>query len=569
MSGTNNGNGPPPGSLGASGPAGAGAFDIEGALRTALAHHQAGRLDEAKELYRRVLRAEPEQADALNLLGVAVQDGGDAAEAVRLIRRAIAVDGAEAHYYTNLGNALMAAGRLDEAVSAYRRGLALNPGSVIAHNNLGNVLVGLGRRQEAIESYDRALAIDPHYPSALYNLGGLLYAEEEREKALDYFQRAIRACPDDMESRFKLFLVLFELGDKQGAARHYEIWKSATGPRKSDQGTSVRILPSARMDPSADYTRKPYIHEFRDVSLLTSHWLVLEEKRIFYEELLNRNIEKVPFIKATGRDGSVFADLPEETSTLETPCVLLGGSPQYYHWMVDHLPRLSLVERSEEAAALPLLVNEDLADFQAQSLEVLGIPSDRLVKLKGPDHIRCRRLLVPTNLSHGFGWLHADGVGWLRRSFRQDTAVDDVQGGAFLYVSRRDADRRKLLNEEALIEALAPLGFEVVAPGELPFRAQLDAFSAAKLIVGPHGGGLVNMIFSPDAVRVIELQHVNYPSGYISGLAGSAGIPLKTIFGVPEGIGPFAGPDELEKSDFKIDVETVVSEVRETLREIA
>ena len=77
------------------------------------------------------------------------------------------------------------------------------------------------------------------------------------------------------------------------------------------------------------------------------------------------------------------------------------------------------------------------------------------------------------------------------------------------------------------------------------------------------------MIFSPDAVRVIELQHVNYPSGYISGLAGSAGIPFKTIFGEPEGIGPFAGPVELEKSDFKVDVETVVSEVRETLREIA
>ena len=568
MNGTNNGNGPPPGSLDASGPAGAGALDIEGALRTAPAHHQAGRLGEAKELYRRVLRAEPDQADALNLLGVAVQDDGDAAEAVGLLRRAIAVNSGEAHYHTYLGNSLQAAGEVDEAVAVYRRGLALDPGAAKAHNNLGNVLVGLGRWQEAIESYDRALAIDPHYPSALYNLGGLLYAEEEPEKALEYFQRAVRARPDDMESHFKLFLILFELGDQEEASRHYGIWKSVTGPRKSDRGTSVRMLPSARMDPSADYTRKPYIHEFRDVSLLTSHWLVLEETRIFYEELLNRNIEKVPFIKAAGRDGSVFADLPEETSTLETPCVLLGGSPQYYHWMVDHLPRLSLVERSEEAAALPLLVNEDLTDFQAQSLEVLGIPSARLVKLKSPDHIRCRRLLVPTNLSHGFGRLHADGVGWLRRAFRQETPVTDVHGGAFLYVSRRDADRRKLLNEEALIEALAPLGFEVVAPGELPFREQLDAFSAAKLIVGPHGGGLVNMIFSPDAVRVIELQHVNYPSGYISGLAGSAGIPLKTIFGEPEGIEPFAGADEREKSDFKVDVETVVSKVRETLREI-
>ena len=116
MSGTNNGNGPPPGSLGASRPAGAGAFDIEGALRTAVAHHQAGRLGEAKELYRRVLRAEPDQADALNLLGVAVLDGGDAVEAIKLIRRATAINSREALYYTNLGNALQAAGEGDEAV---------------------------------------------------------------------------------------------------------------------------------------------------------------------------------------------------------------------------------------------------------------------------------------------------------------------------------------------------------------------------------------------------------------------------------------------------------------------
>ena len=217
MSGTNNGNGPPPGSLGASGPAGAGAFDIEGALRTALAHHQAGRLGEAKELYRRVLRSDPEQADALNLLGVAVHDGGDDAEAVRLIRRAIAIDGGEAHYYTNLGNALQAAGEVDEAVAVYRRGLALDPGAAKAHNNLGTALRARNRLTEAIACFRRALEIDGEYASAWSNLGAALAALERLDEASSALRRALMIMPDFAEALANLGNVLHIQGKRAEA----------------------------------------------------------------------------------------------------------------------------------------------------------------------------------------------------------------------------------------------------------------------------------------------------------------------------------------------------------------
>ena len=208
MSGTNNANRPPPGSLGASGPAGAGALDVEGALRTALAHHRAGRLDEAKELYRRVLRAEPDQADALNLLGVAVQDGGDTAEAVGLIRRAIAVNGGEAHYYTNLGNALQAAGEVGEAIEVYRQGLILDPGAAKAHNNLGNALRAQNRLTEAVACYRRALEIDSEYANTLSNLGAALAALERLDEAVTALRQALLLQPDFAEALANLGNVL-------------------------------------------------------------------------------------------------------------------------------------------------------------------------------------------------------------------------------------------------------------------------------------------------------------------------------------------------------------------------
>jgi Flp pilus assembly protein TadD len=53
--------------------------------------HKAGKLPEAEHLYRRVLRFDPDNADALHLLGVIASQLGRPAEAVELIAKAVAV----------------------------------------------------------------------------------------------------------------------------------------------------------------------------------------------------------------------------------------------------------------------------------------------------------------------------------------------------------------------------------------------------------------------------------------------------------------------------------------------
>jgi protein O-GlcNAc transferase len=102
--------------------------DIAAALKTAVEHHQAGRLPEAEALYRQILYANPEQAEALNLLGVVAGQTRRLDLSVELIRRAIAVrpDFADAHH--NLGNALRHQGKLDEARICFDRALALKKG---------------------------------------------------------------------------------------------------------------------------------------------------------------------------------------------------------------------------------------------------------------------------------------------------------------------------------------------------------------------------------------------------------------------------------------------------------
>jgi capsular polysaccharide biosynthesis protein len=75
-----------------------------------------------------------------------------------------------------------------------------------------------------------------------------------------------------------------------------------------------------------------------------------------------------------------------------------------------------------------------------------------------------------------------------------------------LFVARRDAARRVVVNELELAEALVGLGFRVIVPSELTAREQIAAFSGARIIVGAHGAAFANLVFAPARALVVELS---------------------------------------------------------------
>ncbi len=91
---------------------------VSEALTEGVGHHKAGRLKEAEAVYRRILEADPENADALHLLGVVARQAGRHDAAVDLIQRAIARNGRNPSYHANLGTALEVSGRREDALAA-------------------------------------------------------------------------------------------------------------------------------------------------------------------------------------------------------------------------------------------------------------------------------------------------------------------------------------------------------------------------------------------------------------------------------------------------------------------
>jgi protein O-GlcNAc transferase len=198
-------------------------LNIADALDLAVRHHRAGNLPEAEQLYRRILEEDPQQVDALHLLGLLAHQRGRHDVAVQHISAALRLrpDFAEAH--NNLGLALKAQGRLDEAVAAYRQALHLNPGFAEAHNNMGAALVQRGKLEEAIAAYQQALCLKPEYAKAHNNIGNALRLQGRHEEAVAAFRQALRLQPGLAEVYSNLGVVLFDQGRlEEAAAAHQE-----------------------------------------------------------------------------------------------------------------------------------------------------------------------------------------------------------------------------------------------------------------------------------------------------------------------------------------------------------
>jgi tetratricopeptide (TPR) repeat protein len=190
-------------------------------LHDGFRHHQAGRLTEAEACYRRVLAAQPRQADALHLLGVVSHQAGRSDLAVELIRLAIKQSGQPA-FYLNLGTALKEQRRLDEAVAAYHDAIRIKPDFAEAHFALGNVLIGLRRLDEAGAAYRKAIRIKPDFAEAHFNIGHVLAEQLRFDEAAAAYRQAIHVKPDYAEAYCNLGAVLRRAGKASEAIAEYQ-----------------------------------------------------------------------------------------------------------------------------------------------------------------------------------------------------------------------------------------------------------------------------------------------------------------------------------------------------------
>src|SRR5438067_13356663 len=95
-------------------------------LESAVKLHQAGQTNKAAAAYRRILESNPDDPNALHLLGVTFIQTAQPDEAARLIERAIAVQANTGTFHLNLAFAYHALRRIDDAIAEAEKAIALD-----------------------------------------------------------------------------------------------------------------------------------------------------------------------------------------------------------------------------------------------------------------------------------------------------------------------------------------------------------------------------------------------------------------------------------------------------------
>ncbi len=183
----------------------------------------------------------------------------------------------------------------------------------------------------------------------------------------------------------------------------------------------------------------------------------------------------------------------------------------YYHWMFDIVPRLELLRRSEiKLKEIDWFVVNSLSKpFQKETLNLLGIPADKIIESDRHSHIQAEELIVPSFPGY-LDWIPEGTIRFLRQTFLPQINLIESTGRQKIYVSRARSKHRQLINEEEVSTLLDRQGFKTVFLEEMSVLEQVATFASAKVVIAAHGSGLTNLVFCSPNTKIIELFSPNY-----------------------------------------------------------
>lgn len=200
----------------------------------------------------------------------------------------------------------------------------------------------------------------------------------------------------------------------------------------------------------------------------------------------------------------------------------------YFHWLCDVLPRVEALCGAGLGAPPPLLLPRRMA-LQGFVKESLGAWPDISIapQLEPGQSGKPEEILLVTRPAevpsvHG---------GLIRAAAKRLTETYPVDGpvNRRIYVTRRHARTRRVVNEAELENVLAGNGFEIFEMERLAFRDQIALMRQTAILAGPHGGGLTNMMFMPAGGRVLELRKKAGPPHCFRNLAIALGHEWRSL----------------------------------------
>ncbi|WP_448188793.1 glycosyltransferase 61 family protein [Azospirillum sp. sgz301742] len=493
-----------------------------------------GQVGLARLSFRRAIVLAPESAEAWMREGrAAMLDGMLRAEAVRCLLRAAHLTPDDASVLRDLGDIQLKTGLVEPALKHFGQALAVG-NTAETRASIGRSLLAFGDAASALMHFDEAVRLDPDQRDSLLGGAQALLAMGRRDEAAARLNSLVGRFAGRAADLTEISSHLLDAGHPEDALRAYRAGM-ADNPKRSPNAEPavLRRRPAAELcaERSWPYHRVQAAHRAHliddigqhhnvtfpeiflarvdDARISTSTWAVACGDTLLLDGLLHYDPDRLirhPEFPCNSPTGKILADLEPPSATVEPEAILIGGVANWAHLVQEWLSRLTVLERFPELDRLPLLVSPHMMRSVRELMGLLGVDPSRIVTLPDVPVVRAERLWIPS-LTHRHKYASPLHIDFLRRKLAPLIEEGMRRPRRRLYLSRRTATYRAIVNEREVLDALAPLGVEEVVPEDYSMAEQVALFASAELIVGPLGGGSAAILFAPPGAAFVELTH--------------------------------------------------------------
>ena len=221
-------------------------------LRLALAHSYlwTKQLDAVMEVYKEILRIDPDSAEADMIAGEALDGKGDSAGAVQQFLAAVQANPKEPNVHFGLAYLYWTQKRYDEAIPEFKAELANDPQNNQAMIYLGDTYVQQNDFDNAKATLEEANRFQTTDPLIHLDLGIVSMETGDTARAVREFNKTVELEPDNVAAHFRLARLYQSQGKRDEAKAEFA--KASALNKKTDEGLYNRIAAAnARPDPKA------------------------------------------------------------------------------------------------------------------------------------------------------------------------------------------------------------------------------------------------------------------------------------------------------------------------------
>lgn len=517
-----------------------------------------GQFKEALQGMTLVTQLNPQHSDAFAMAGIAARSIGDLLLSIELTEKAMAMDPKNNFAVTNMLDILYDQGDFERALEFAEVATKKFPNEAGLFSNAARIYAKVGQHEKAIQHHQHVIRLAPTNAGLRVNYLGYLLEIHN----YDLMQR-------ELEKAYQTFKNNISTQRMHGMAWQHVRYMHALEHKKLLEPTD-KILTMHDMEKIGtehdclklvDKSHPAWLFEANNLYCHTTDWAYYGENDIF----LNHKVTGIffVFLMTYGINGMAYIQENFPRVTIDEPCLLLGGVDNYYHWLIDYLPRLAVLDYYPHLKDLPIYISDKNAAFQWESFDMLGIARDR-IKTIPANHIAQVKhgyiAHIPGRPMYESGepiWMAPSrnpfNTQWLREHLMKDIPAPTEKKRYF--ISREHTRFRRCINEARLFELAAEKGFEKLLNEGKNLREQIAIYAQADGIIGPHGAGFTNMTFAPKGTKIIEMFPKNRALDFYSAIAEQLDQPYVRLEGLIQRTFMDKGPDfgdfTIAEEDFK------------------